>query len=100
MEADPSRTTVLTDSGEVYTAAFLARHDIVVNCVLQDTDAPLMFVSDAELTEFPPGALIVDVSCDAGMGFTFARPTSFEEPMFSVGDGVAYYGVDHSPPYL
>jgi alanine dehydrogenase len=100
MEADPSRTTVLTDSGEVSTAAFLARHDIVVNCVLQDTDAPLMFVSDAELAEFPPGSLLVDVSCDAGMGFACARPTTFEEPMLTVGDGVSYYGVDHSPTYL
>ena len=99
-EADPSRTTVRTETGRVSTAAFLARHDIVVNCVLQDTDAPLMFVSDAELAEFAPGALIVDVSCDAGMGFAFAQPTSFEAPMFSVGDGVAYYGVDHSPTYL
>jgi alanine dehydrogenase len=99
-DADPSRTTVRTETGRVSTASFLAQHDIVVNCVLQDTDAPLMFVSDAELAEFPRGALIVDVSCDAGMGFTFARPTSFKEPMFSVGDGVAYYGVDHSPTYL
>jgi Alanine dehydrogenase len=99
-EADPSRTTVQTETGRVSTAVFLARHDIVVNCVLQDTDAPLMFVADEELAEFPPGSLIVDVSCDAGMGFAFARPTSFEEPMFTVGDGVAYYGVDHSPTYL
>ena len=99
-EADPSRTTVLTDTGQVPTAAFLARRDIVVNCVLQDTDAPLMFVSGEELSDFASGALIVDVSCDLGMGFTFARPTTFEEPMFTVGDGVAYYGVDHSPSYL
>ena len=34
------------------------------------------------------------------MGFDFARPTSFEEPTVTVGDGVAYYGVDHSPSYL
>jgi alanine dehydrogenase len=99
-EADPSRTTVQTETGQVPTAAFLARHDIVVNCVLQDTDAPLMFVSDTELAEFAPGSLIVDVSCDAGMGFAWARPTSFEEPMLTVGDGVSYYGVDHSPTYL
>jgi alanine dehydrogenase len=99
-DADPSRTIVQTETGQVSTAAVLARHDIVVNCVLQDTDAPLMFVSDDELAEFPPGSLIVDVSCDAGMGFAFARPTSFKEPMFTVGDGVAYYGVDHSPTYL
>src|SRR5450759_5374861 len=99
-EADPSRTTVQTYSGKLPTAEFLARHDIVVNCVLQDTDAPLMFVSGAELAEFTPGSLIVDVSCDLAMGFDFARPTSFEEPMLTVGDGIAYYGVDHSPSYL
>jgi alanine dehydrogenase len=99
-EADPSRTTVQSDTGQVSTATFLARHDIVVNCVLQDTDAPLMFVSDGELAQFPPGSLIVDVSCDAGMGFECAQPTTFEEPMLTVGDGVAYYGVDHSPTYL
>jgi len=99
-ETDPSRTTVHTATGPVPTATFLARHDIVVNCVLQDTDAPLMFVSDAELAEFAPGSLLVDVSCDAGMGFACAQPTSFEEPMLTVGDGVTYYGVDHSPTYL
>ena len=82
------------------TAELLARHDIVVNCVLQDTDAPLMFVSDTELGHFAPGTLFVDVSCDAGMGFECARPTTFDQPMMTVGDRVAYYGVDHSPAYL
>ena len=97
---DPRRTVVQTPTGPVPTAAFLASHDIVVNCVLQDTDAPLMFVSDDELAAFAPGSLLVDVSCDAGMGFECARPTTFEEPIVPVGDGVAYYGVDHSPAYL
>ena len=99
-EADPSRTTVQTDTGPVSAAVFLARHDIVVNCVLQDTDARFMFVSDAEVAEFASGSLLVDVSCDLGMGFAFARPTSFEKPTFAVGDGVTYYGVDHSPTFL
>ena len=97
---DPSRTVVLKSTGPAPTAEFLAEHDIVVNCVLQDTDAPLMFISEHELDAFTSGSLIVDVSCDLGMGFDFARPTSFEEPLVSVGDGVAYYGVDHSPSYL
>ena len=99
-KADHSRTVVRTAKGRVPTAKFLAGHDIVVNCVLQDTDAPLMFVSDAELADFAPGSLIVDVSCDSKMGFACARPTTFEEPILTVGDGVAYYGVDHSPSYL
>jgi len=49
---------------------------------------------------FAPGSLFVDVSCDEGMGFEWARPTSFAEPMFEVGEAVHYYAVDHSPSYL
>jgi alanine dehydrogenase len=97
---DPSGCHVLRDGGRVRLAAFLAEHDIVVNCVLQDTDAPLMFVTGDDLGSFVPGSLIVDVSCDEGMGFSWARPTSFAEPMFTIGDNIRYYGVDHSPSLL
>ncbi len=90
----------LGESGWVPLAAFLAEHDIVVNCVLQDTNAPLMFVTNGDLSSFANGSLIVDVSCDEGMGFGWARPTSFAEPMFEVGSNVHYYAVDHSPSYL
>jgi alanine dehydrogenase len=34
------------------------------------------------------------------MGFEFARPSSFDEPLFEVGDGIVVYAVDHSPSYL
>jgi alanine dehydrogenase len=34
------------------------------------------------------------------MGFEWARPTSFADPMFTVAAGVRYYAVDHSPSYL
>jgi alanine dehydrogenase len=95
-----TRTHVVTEDLTIATSEFLADHDIVVNCVLQDTDRPLMFVTEDELGPFEQGALIVDVSCDLGMGFSFARPTTFEAPTFMVGDGVTYYGVDHSPAYL
>ncbi|MEO8106497.1 MAG: N(5)-(carboxyethyl)ornithine synthase [Actinomycetes bacterium] len=97
---DPTRTQVLVDDDYITSAEFLASHDIVVNCVLQDTDNPLLFVDDEEVAQFPAGSLIIDVSCDLGMGFSFARPTTFEEPIFTIGDGVTYYGVDHSPAYL
>jgi alanine dehydrogenase len=98
--ADPGRCHALCGSGRVPLAAFLAEHDIVVNCVLQDTDAPWMFLTADDLHSFTPGSLIVDVSCDEGMGFSWARPTSFAEPMITVGNDVHYYGVDHSPSYL
>jgi alanine dehydrogenase len=97
---DPSRCHVLTETGRVPLAPYLAGFDIVVNCVLQHTAAPLMFVTTGELAAFAPGSLIVDVSCDEEMGFSWARPTSFADPMFAVGDHVHYYAVDHSPSLL
>jgi hypothetical protein len=97
---NPGRSHALCESGQIPLAAFLAQHDVVVNCVLQDTDAPLMFVTDEDVRTFSPGSLIIDVSCDEGMGFSWARPTSFAEPMFEVGNNVHYYAVDHSPSYL
>ena len=79
----------------------LAAADIVINGTLQDTDRPLDFLLPGEEESLRSGCLIVDVSCDEGMGFPFARPTSFDEPMFHAADGrVTYYGVDHSPSYL
>jgi len=98
--ADPSRTLALAGPEPEPLAGVLARHDVVVNCILQDTDAPLMFVTCDELGRFEPGTLFVDVSCDEGMGFEWARPTTFAEPMFGVGQGMHYYAVDHSPSFL
>ncbi len=96
----PGRAIVLSDEGSQPLAPFLAEHDIIVNCVLQDTNAPVTFLSHDDLPLLEPGSLIVDVSCDEGMGFSWAKPTSFDQPTFVVGNNVIYYGVDHSPSYL
>ncbi len=98
--SDPQHSFAITDAGRVPLAPFLAENDIVVNCVLQDTEAPLTFLHDADLAEFASGSLIVDVSCDEGMGFSWAKPTSFDNPSIVVGNNVHYYAVDHSPSYL
>ena len=97
---DPRRSHAHTEHGRVPLAGFLAEHDIVVNCVLQDTAAPLTFLLEEDLAAFAPGSLIVDVSCDEAMGFSWAKPTTFAQPTFPVGDGLTYYAVDHSPSYL
>jgi alanine dehydrogenase len=91
---------VVTERGREPLPAYLAENDIVVNCTLQDTANPLVYLQTEDLAAFRPGSVIVDVSCDLGMGFSWARPTSFEDPTFVVGDNVLYYGVDHSPSYL
>ncbi len=101
IDADPDGPShVVTDRGRIPIARFLAERDIVVNCTLQDPNNPLIYLHTEDLGVFRPGSLVVDVSCDEGMGFDWARPTSFDEPMFDVGDGVHYYAVDHSPSYL
>ncbi|MGW3413693.1 N(5)-(carboxyethyl)ornithine synthase [Streptomyces sp. NPDC000888] len=97
---DPSKLRAITAAGSAPLAEYLAGFDIIVNCVLQDTDSPLMFVTDEELAQFKPGTFFVDVACDEGMGFEWARPTTFGDPMPMVGPGCHYYGVDHSPSHM
>jgi alanine dehydrogenase len=99
-DPDGGLSHVITDQGRVPLAPYLAARDIVVNCTLQDPNAPLVYLNSEDLPTLRPGSLIVDVSCDLGMGFEWARPTTFDEPMFDVGNQVHYYGVDHTPSYL
>ena len=96
----PFESMVNVDGGLVPLAPFLAERDIVVNCTLQDPNAPLTYLRTEDLHSFRPGSLIIDVSVDSGMGFSWARPTSFADPMFIVGESTNYYAVDHSPSYL
>jgi alanine dehydrogenase len=95
-------SAVLEDGATCSLAEELARTEILVNGSLQDTNRPLMYLTEGEEEGLLPGSLIVDVSCDEGMGFTFARPTSFHKPMLRVGarGQILYYAVDHSPTYL
>ena len=74
--------------------------DIICNGILQDTNKPVMFVREQDVQKLKPRSLIIDISCDEGMGFSFARPTTFSDPVFQIGDGVTYYSVDHTPTYL
>lgn len=77
----------------------LNKADIVVNGVSQDLAKPLMFIKEKDLSKINPKGLVIDIGCQEGMGFFFAKPTSFQEPMFKV-DNIDYYGVDHASNYL
>jgi len=96
---EPRMVAVEHDGTEWPLFDLICSSDIIVNGTFQDPLQPVMFVVDDEIPRLKPGCLIIDVSCDEGMGFPFARPTTFEQPMFQVGS-VDYYGVDHSPSYL
>jgi len=78
----------------------LATADIICNGILQDTNRPIIFVRENEIGKLKPRSIIIDISCDEGMGFSFARPTGFDAPTFKVGEGITYYSVDHTPSYL
>lgn len=98
-EAHPARRPQLTDPAHGSLAEYLGQNDIVVNCILQDTDDPLMFVTNEDLDRSSAGASSSTSPVTREWG-RVARPTSFDEPILTVGPGVHYYGVDHSPSYL
>ncbi|MGJ8648414.1 MAG: N(5)-(carboxyethyl)ornithine synthase [Marinomonas colpomeniae] len=73
--------------------------DIIVNGTYQDTEDPIDFVIESEMANLKPNSLIIDVSCDEGMGFFFAKPTTFQNPIFKQAT-IDYYAVDHTPSYF
>jgi N5-(carboxyethyl)ornithine synthase len=77
----------------------ISETEIIVNGTYQDPNDPIDYVLKEEGHLLRPGTLIIDVSCDEGMGFHFAKPTTFKHPMFKV-DKVDYYAVDHTPSYF
>lgn len=98
-QGEPRMLVVEHDGSERPLTDLIAESDIIVNGTYQDTDNPLDFVTEDEKGCLKPGSLIVDVSCDEGMGFYFAKPTTFKAPMFKV-EKTDYYAVDHTPNYL
>ncbi|MBU8893413.1 MAG: N(5)-(carboxyethyl)ornithine synthase [Bacteroidales bacterium] len=77
----------------------ISESEIIINGIYQDTDNPINFVTEDEKDSLKSGSLIIDVSCDEGMGFYFAKPTTFKNPILNI-DNIDYYAVDHTPSYL
>ena len=87
------------DGSERPLTELISESEIIINGTYQDPNNPVDFVTYGEKSCLQKGCLIIDVSCDEGMGFYFAKPTTFKNPMLSF-DGVDYYAVDHTPSYL
>ena len=98
-EGDARQMVVEHDGTERPLLDLIGEADIIVNGIFQNPDQPMMFITDDEIPHLKRGCLIVDVSCDEGMGFSFAKPTTFDDPMLKVGP-IDYYAVDHTPSYL
>lgn len=78
----------------------LSTADIICNGIMQDPNQPVMFVKESEVNRLKPRSIIIDISCDEGMAFPFAKPTTFDDPTFKVSQSITYYSVDHTPTYL
>ncbi len=91
-ESETNKTGKLVDS--------LAEADIIINGILQNPIEPMIFVKTEDLKKLKNNAIIIDISCDRGMGFDFAQPTTFDNPIITLERGIKYYSVDHTPSYL
>ena len=98
-EGEARMLVVEHDGTESPLSDLISQSDIIVNGTFQDTDHPIDYVTEEEASCLKPGCLIIDVSCDEGMGFFFAKPTTYKNPMLKIGT-VDYYAVDHTPSYL
>ena len=71
-------------------------YDVLVNCVMWDTSREDRIIYREDLKKFRPGTLIIDVSCDPELEIETSRPTTIENPVYTV-DGVIHYAVDNTP---
>jgi N5-(carboxyethyl)ornithine synthase len=99
VEGEARMIVVEHDGTERPLLEMIRESDILINGTHQDPDNPMQFVTEEEQSSLKPGCLIIDISCDEGMGFYFAKPTTFKDPIIKIGT-TDYYAVDHTPSYL
>jgi alanine dehydrogenase len=106
LELSPRRLAELDDlfGGRVQTlfsnegnlACALAWADLVIGAVLVPGATAPKLIRRAHLLAMQPGALIADVAVDQGGCAETTRPTSHDEPIYTV-DGVLHYAVPNMP---
>ncbi|PKA97460.1 alanine dehydrogenase [Flavobacteriaceae bacterium MAR_2009_75] len=98
-KSEPRLIVIEHDGSERPLLDLIHESDIIINGTYQDTDNPIDYVKADEKSMLKPDTLIIDVSCDEGMGFYFAKPTTFKNPIIAI-DKIDYYAVDHTPSYF
>lgn len=71
-------------------------YDVIVNCVMWDTNRTDRLIYKEDLKKFKKGTLIIDVSCDPYLEIETSHPTTIDNPVYEV-DGVIHYAVDNTP---
>lgn len=71
-------------------------YDVIVNCVMWDTNRTDRLIYKEDLKKMKKGTLIIDVSCDPYLEIETSHPTTIDDPVYEV-DGVIHYAVDNTP---
>lgn len=71
-------------------------YDVIVNCVMWDTNRTDRLIYKEDLKKMRPGTLIIDVSCDPYLEIETSYPTTIDSPIYIV-DEVIHYTVDNTP---
>lgn len=74
----------------------LGNYDVLVNCVMWDTNRTDRLIYRSDLKRMKKGTLIIDVSCDPYLEIETSHPTSIDNPVYEV-DGIIHYAVDNTP---
>ncbi|GFH41844.1 alanine dehydrogenase [Lactococcus hodotermopsidis] len=91
--------TVIRRNQEELLTHTLGDYDVIVNASLWDVNRCDHLISQADLSLMNPGALIIDISADAGGGIETSRITTFTKPIYKV-EQITHYVVDHTPSLL
>ncbi len=90
--------SVEPDGSKLPISQMFSNTDIIVNAIFQDITHPFLFISENEASQLKKNSLIIDISCDEGMGFWCAQTTTFTNPIIQI-DTLHYYAIDHTPNY-
>lgn len=74
----------------------MVNYDVIVNCVMWDTDRTDRLIYRDDLKRLKKGALIIDISCDPYLEIETSHPTTIDDPVYEV-DNVIHYAVDNTP---
>ncbi|WP_277751538.1 N(5)-(carboxyethyl)ornithine synthase [Planococcus koreensis] len=74
----------------------MTEYDVLVNCVMWDTNRTDRIIYKEDLKRLKKGAMIIDVSCDPELEIETSRPSTIDNPVYTV-DGIIHYTVDNTP---
>lgn len=74
----------------------VGKYDVLVNGITWDVSRSDHILYKETLKEMKKDSMIIDVSCDEGLGIETSKPTTIDNPTYRV-HGVLHYVVDHTP---